>query len=385
MTRLVTSESVTEGHPDKVCDRISDAVLDAYLTKDPNARVACETIASGGAILVTGEVRAVDDATVDVDRLVRETLMEIGYTDPATGFSDDTVTVFVSLKRQSNDIAQGVDTGGAGDQGLMYGYATRETSAFMPLPIHLAHSLARRLAEVRHDGTLPYLRPDGKSQVTIEYDEEWRPVRAKAVVLAAQHTEDVDTRTVHRDLLEHVIQPVLGDLLDDETEVYINKTGRFVMGGPAADAGLTGRKIIVDTYGGAALHGGGAFSGKDPTKVDRSAAYALRWIAKNLVAAGVADRIQLGVSYVIGHKDPLSLSVDAFGTEKVPLERIRAFVRDHFDLTPQGIIDRLDLRRPIYTPTSAYGHFGREDIELPWEALDEVDAIKKALLVVQKA
>jgi S-adenosylmethionine synthetase len=384
MRTFVTSESVTEGHPDKVCDRISDAVLDAYLSQDPEARVACETMATGDSILVTGEITARPDVHVNVDAVVRQAVRDIGYTDPAAGFSADTLTVFLALRRQSSDIAQGVDTGGAGDQGIMFGYASNETKTFMPFSMDLAHRLARRLAKVRKDETLAYLRPDGKSQVTIEYDNG-KPIRAKAVVIATQHADGITTEQVRRDVKRHVIEPILGSLLDAKTEIYINQTGRFVIGGPVGDAGLTGRKIIVDTYGGVAHHGGGAFSGKDPTKVDRSAAYACRWIAKNLVAAGVADRLEVGIAYVIGHANPLSLSVETFGTEKVPREQIVEFIRTHFDLTPRGIIKRLNLKRPIYSPVTAYGHFGRDDLALPWEALDEVEAIKRALLVAPKA
>ena len=390
--RLFTSESVTEGHPDKVCDAISDAILDACMAQDPMSRVACETAACTGFILVTGEITT--KAQIDIPTIVRNTVNEIGYNDAKTGFDGNTCAVMVALDQQSADIAMGVDKAleakegelkddldtGAGDQGMMFGYATNETDDFMPYPIDLAHKLAKRLADVRKDGTLSYLRPDGKTQVSVEYDENGVPCRLEAVVLSTQHDEDVTQEQIHEDIRKYVFDPILPkELVDEKTKFYINPTGRFVIGGPHGDAGLTGRKIIVDTYGGMARHGGGAFSGKDCTKVDRSAAYAARYVAKNLVAAGLADRCEIQLSYAIGVAVPTSINVDTFGTGKLSDEKLVEIVRDNFDLRPAGIIKMLDLRRPIYRPTAAYGHFGRNDLSLPWEALDKVDALKKYL------
>ena len=390
--RLFTSESVTEGHPDKVCDAISDAILDACMAQDPMSRVACETAACTGFILVTGEITT--KAQIDIPTIVRNTVNEIGYNDAKTGFDGNTCAVMVALDQQSADIAMGVDKAleakegelkddldtGAGDQGMMFGYATNETDDFMPYPIDLAHKLAKRLADVRKDGTLSYLRPDGKTQVSVEYDENGVPCRLEAVVLSTQHDEDVTQEQSHEDIRKYVFDPILPkELLDEKTKFFINPTGRFVIGGPHGDAGLTGRKIIVDTYGGMARHGGGAFSGKDCTKVDRSAAYAARYVAKNLVAAGLADRCEIQLSYAIGVAVPTSINVDTFGTGKLSDEKLVEIVRDNFDLRPAGIIKMLDLRRPIYRPTAAYGHFGRNDLSLPWEALDKVDALKKYL------
>ena len=390
--RLFTSESVTEGHPDKVCDAISDAILDACMAQDPMSRVACETAACTGFILVTGEITT--KAQIDIPTIVRNTVNEIGYNDAKTGFDGNTCAVMVALDQQSADIAMGVDKAleakegelkddldtGAGDQGMMFGYATNETDDFMPYPIDLAHKLAKRLADVRKDGTLSYLRPDGKTQVSVEYDENGVPCRLEAVVLSTQHDEDVTQEQIHEDIRKYVFDPILPkELVDEKTKFFINPTGRFVIGGPHGDAGLTGRKIIVDTYGGMARHGGGAFSGKDCTKVDRSAAYAARYVAKNLVAAGLADRCEIQLSYAIGVAVPTSINVDTFGTGKLSDEKLVEIVRDNFDLRPAGIIKMLDLRRPIYRPTAAYGHFGRNDISLPWEALDKVDALKKYL------
>ena len=390
--RLFTSESVTEGHPDKVCDAISDAILDACMAQDPMSRVACETAACTGFILVTGEITT--KAQIDIPTIVRNTVNEIGYNDAKTGFDGNTCAVMVALDQQSADIAMGVDKAleakegelkddldtGAGDQGMMFGYATNETDDFMPYPIDLAHKLAKRLADVRKDGTLSYLRPDGKTQVSVEYDENGVPCRLEAVVLSTQHDEDVTQEQIHEDIRKHVFDPILPkELVDEKTKFFINPTGRFVIGGPHGDAGLTGRKIIVDTYGGMARHGGGAFSGKDCTKVDRSAAYAARYVAKNLVAAGLADRCEIQLSYAIGVAVPTSINVDTFGTGKLSDEKLVEIVRDNFDLRPAGIIKMLDLRRPIYRPTAAYGHFGRNDLSLPWEALDKVDALKKYL------
>jgi S-adenosylmethionine synthetase len=389
---LLTSESVTEGHPDKVCDQISDAVLDAIFTDDPCARVACECAATTGLVAVIGEITTC--TYVDIPKVVRSVLAEIGYTRAKFGFDSETCGVIVSIKEQSGDIAMGVDEAleakrgemteadlealGAGDQGMMVGFACNETPEYMPLSISLAHKLCRRLAQIRKEGVLDYLRPDGKSQVTVEY-QYGRPVRVDAVVVSTQHGPDVEHDQIERDVIEHVIKPVIDDrLLDDATKYFINPTGRFVIGGPQGDAGLTGRKIIVDTYGGIARHGGGAFSGKDPTKVDRSGAYAARYIAKNVVAAGMADRLELQVSYAIGVAHPVSVSVETFGTGKVPDERIVELIGAHFDLRPAAIIRDLDLRRPIYQATAAYGHFGRDDIDAPWERLDKVDALKKA-------
>ena len=390
--RLFTSESVTEGHPDKVCDAISDAILDACMAQDPMSRVACETAACSGFILVTGAITT--KAQIDIPTIVRNTVNEIGYNDAKTGFDGNTCAVMVALDQQSADIAMGVDKAleakegelkddldtGAGDQGMMFGYATNETDDFMPYPIDLAHKLAKRLADVRKDGTLSYLRPDGKTQDSVEYDENGVPCRLEAVVLSTQHDEDVTQEQIHEDIRKYVFDPILPkELVDEKTKFFINPTGRFVIGGPHGDAGLTGRKIIVDTYGGMARHGGGAFSGKDCTKVDRSAAYAARYVAKNLVAAGLADRCEIQLSYAIGVAVPTSINVDTFGTGKLSDEKLVEIVRDNFDLRPAGIIKMLDLRRPIYRSTAAYGHFGRNDLSLPWEALDKVDALKKYL------
>ena len=392
--RLFTSESVTEGHPDKVCDAISDAILDACMEKDPMSRVACETAVCTGFVLVTGEITT--NAYVDMQKIVRDTVKEIGYTKSEYGFDGNTCAVLVAIDEQSADIAMGVDKAleakenkmsdeeieaiGAGDQGMMFGYATNETEEYMPYPISLAHKLALQLTKVRKDGTLSYLRPDGKSQVSVEYDENGKPVRLEAVVLSTQHDPDVTQEQIHEDIKKYVFDPILPKhLLDENTKYFINPTGRFVIGGPHGDAGLTGRKIIVDTYGGYARHGGGAFSGKDCTKVDRSAAYAARYVAKNLVAAGLAERCEIQLSYAIGVAQPTSVMVDTFGTGKVSDEKLVEIIRENFDLRPAGIIKMLDLRRPIYRPTAAYGHFGRTDVALPWEALDKVDELKKHL------
>ena len=391
---IFTSESVTEGHPDKICDAISDAVLDACLAQDPMSRVACETMVCTGFAIVTGEITTT--AQVDYPQIIRNTIREIGYTDSSMGFDADTCAVMVAIDKQSPDIAMGVDQAleardgseaeeaiaaiGAGDQGMMFGYATNETEEYMPYGVALAHKLARRLAQVRKDGTLPYLRPDGKTQVSVEYSPDGIPVRLEAVVLSTQHDEKVTQEQIHRDIRQYVFDPVLpAELIDSRTKFFINPTGRFVIGGPHGDAGLTGRKIIVDTYGGAARHGGGAFSGKDCTKVDRSAAYAARYAAKNLVAAGYADRLEIQLSYAIGVAHPTSIMVNTFETGKVPEERIVEIIRKYFDLRPAGIIRMLDLRRPIYRQTAAYGHFGRLDIELPWEKLDKADVLRREL------
>ena len=395
---LFTSESVTEGHPDKVCDAISDAVLDALMEKDPMSRVACEVATCTGFVLVTGEITT--NAYVDIPKIARETIKEIGYTKSEYGFDGNTCAVFVAIDEQSSDIAMGVDkaleakqesaenkmtdeqieANGAGDQGMMFGYATNETEEYMPYSISLAHKLALQLTKVRKDGTLKYLRPDGKSQVSVEYDADGKPLRLEAVVLSTQHDEDVTQEQIHEDIKKYVFDPVLPkELIDDKTRFYINPTGRFVIGGPHGDAGLTGRKIIVDTYGGYARHGGGAFSGKDCTKVDRSAAYAARYVAKNIVAAGLADKCEIQLSYAIGVAQPTSVMVDTFGTGKVSDEKLVDIVRDNFDLRPAGIIKMLDLRRPIYKQTAAYGHFGRNDLDLPWEKLDKADDLKKYL------
>lgn len=390
--RLFTSESVTEGHPDKVCDAISDAILDACMEQDPMSRVACETAVCTGFVLITGEITT--NAYVDMQKVVRDTVKEIGYTKSEYGFDGNTCAVFVAIDEQSSDIAMGVDKAleakkgdltddldtGAGDQGMMFGYATNETDEYMPYPISLAHKLALQLTKVRKDGTLKYLRPDGKSQVSVEYDENGKPIRLEAVVLSTQHDDDVTQEQIHEDIKKYVFDPVLPkELIDDNTKFFINPTGRFVIGGPHGDAGLTGRKIIVDTYGGYARHGGGAFSGKDCTKVDRSAAYAARYVAKNIVAAGLADKCEIQLSYAIGVAQPTSIMVDTFGTGKVSDEKLVEIVRDNFDLRPAGIIKMLDLRRPIYKQTAAYGHFGRNDLDLPWEALNKVDDLKKYL------
>ena len=388
--RLFTSESVTEGHPDKVCDAISDAILDACLEQDPMSRVACETACCTGFVLVTGEITT--KAQLDIPGIVRKTVNEIGYDDAKIGFDGNTCAVMVALDQQSADIAMGVDKAlearegslndqldtGAGDQGMMFGYAVNETPELMPYPISLAHRLALQLTKVRKDGTLSYLRPDGKTQVSVEYDENGKPKRLEAVVLSTQHEEDVTQEQIHADIRKYVFEPILPkEMLDEETKYFINPTGRFVIGGPHGDAGLTGRKIIVDTYGGYARHGGGAFSGKDCTKVDRSAAYAARYVAKNIVAAGLAEKCEIQLSYAIGVAQPTSIMVDTFGTGALSDERLVEIVRKHFDLRPAGIIKMLDLRRPIYRGTAAYGHFGRLDLELPWEAVDKVDELKQ--------
>ncbi|QWU47332.1 MULTISPECIES: methionine adenosyltransferase [Bacillus] len=389
---LFTSESVTEGHPDKICDQISDSILDAILAKDANARVACETTVTTGLVLVAGEITT--STYVDIPKIVRETIQGIGYTRAKYGFDAETCAVLTSIDEQSADIAMGVDQAleareglmtdaeieaiGAGDQGLMFGFACNETQELMPLPISLAHKLARRLTEVRKDDTLSYLRPDGKTQVTVEYDENGKPVRVDTIVISTQHHPDVTWEEIDRDLKEHVIKAVVpAELMDGETKFFINPTGRFVIGGPQGDAGLTGRKIIVDTYGGYARHGGGAFSGKDATKVDRSAAYAARYVAKNIVAAGLADKAEVQLAYAIGVAQPVSISVDTFGTGKVSEDVLVELVRNNFDLRPAGIIKMLDLRRPIYKQTAAYGHFGRTDVDLSWERTDKAATLKE--------
>ena len=392
--RLFTSESVTEGHPDKMCDAISDAILDALMEKDPMSRVACETASCTGFVLVTGEITT--NAYVDIPKIVRETVKEIGYDKSEYGFDGNTCAVMVSIDEQSSDIAMGVDKAleakenqmseeeleaiGAGDQGMMFGYATNETEEYMPYPISLAHKLAQQLTKVRKDGTLTYLRPDGKSQVSVEYDENDKPVRLEAVVLSTQHDPDVTQEQIHEDIKKYVFDPILpAELIDENTKFFINPTGRFVIGGPHGDAGLTGRKIIVDTYGGYARHGGGAFSGKDCTKVDRSAAYAARYVAKNIVAAGLADKCEIQLSYAIGVAQPTSIMADTFGTGKVSDAKLVEIFRENFDLRPAGIIKMLNLRRPIYKQTAAYGHFGRNDLDLPWEKLDKAEDLKKYL------
>ena len=380
--RLFTSESVTEGHPDKISDNISDAILDALMEQDPMSRVACETAITTDYVLIMGEITT--KAKVDYEKIARETIREIGYDSDEKGFNCDTCKVNVLLDSQSADIAMGVDKAleaiGAGDQGMMFGYATNETEEYMPYPISLAHKLTKKLTEVRKNGTLPYLRADGKSQVTVEYDENGKPVHVNAVVISSQHAAEVSQEQIHEDIRKYVIDPVVPkDLTDERTKYFINPTGRFVIGGPNGDSGLTGRKIIVDTYGGYARHGGGAFSGKDCTKVDRSAAYAARYVAKNIVAAGLADKCEIQLSYAIGVAQPTSVMVDTFGTGKISDEKLVEIIRENFDLRPAGIIKMLDLRRPIYKQTAAYGHFGRNDLKLPWEQLDKVDVLKKYL------
>ncbi|MCY9660489.1 methionine adenosyltransferase [Paenibacillus chondroitinus] len=394
--RLFTSESVTEGHPDKICDQISDSVLDAFLANDPNARVACEVSVATGLVLVIGEITSSSEY-VDIQAIARQTIKEIGYTRAKYGFDYQTSAVLVSLNEQSPDIAQGVNKAlearegsmseeeieaiGAGDQGLMFGFAVNETPELMPLPISISHQLARRLTEVRKNGTLPYLRPDGKTQVTVEYMDD-KPVRVDAIVVSTQHSEDVTLEQIQKDIKEHVIAPIVpAHLLDENTNYFINPTGRFVIGGPQGDAGLTGRKIIVDTYGGYARHGGGAFSGKDPTKVDRSGAYAARYVAKNIVAAGLADKCEVQLAYAIGVARPVSIAVDTFGTSKVSEEKLVELIHKNFDLRPAGIIKELDLRRPIYRQTAAYGHFGRNDLDVPWERTDKAELLKAQALV----
>ncbi len=394
MSYLFTSESVTEGHPDKICDQISDAILDAMLEQDPMSRVACETLTNTGFVMVMGEITT--KANVDITAIARKTITDIGYNTSEYGFDGNTCAVMVSLDKQSPDIAMGVDKAleakenqmsdaeidaiGAGDQGMMFGYATNETEEYMPYPIALAHRLAKQLTKVRKDGTLKYLRPDGKTQVTVEYDDNNKPVHLNAVVLSTQHDPDVTQEQIHEDIKKYVFDVVLPkELVDDKTRMYINPTGRFVIGGPHGDSGLTGRKIIVDTYGGFARHGGGAFSGKDCTKVDRSAAYAARYVAKNIVAAGLADRCELQLSYAIGVAQPTSINIDTFGTGKLSDSRLSEIVAENFDLRPAGIIKMLDLRRPIYKQTAAYGHFGRNDIDVPWEKTDKAEALKKYL------
>ena len=391
--RLFTSESVTEGHPDKMCDQISDAILDAIIEQDPMGRVACETCTTTGLVMVMGEITT--SAYVDIQKIVRDTVREIGYDRAKYGFDADTCGVLVALDEQSSDIAMGVDKAleakeglenddldtGAGDQGMMFGYATTETEDYMPYPIYLAHKLSRRLSYARKKGIIPYLRPDGKTQVTVEYDENNKPVRIDAVVLSTQHNEEVEQSKIHKDIKEYVFNEVLpAYMVDEHTKIFINPTGRFVIGGPQGDSGLTGRKIIVDTYGGYARHGGGAFSGKDCTKVDRSAAYAARYVAKHIVAAGLAERCEVQLSYAIGVANPTSISVDSFGTGKLSDEKLCAIIRENFDLRPAGIIKMLDLRRPIYKQVASYGHFGRDDLDLPWERLDKLEKIKSYLV-----
>ncbi len=374
--RLFTSESVTEGHPDKIADQISDGVLDAIISKDPYGRVACETLLTTGLVVVAGEITT--EAWVDIPKIVRETVREIGYTRAKYGFDCETCGVVTAIDTQSPDIAMGVDTGGAGDQGMMFGFACNETPELMPMPIMLAHKLTRRLADVRKEGLMDYLRPDGKSQVTIEY-EKHKPVRVNTVVVSSQHSDSVSNEQLHDDVIQHVIKAVVpDDMLDANTDFFINPTGRFVVGGPQGDTGLTGRKIIVDTYGGAGAHGGGAFSGKDPTKVDRSASYMARYVAKNIVAAGLADRCEVQLAYAIGVAEPVSVLVDTKGTSKIDEDKISDLVRDHFKLTPSGIIESLNLRRPIFKLTAAYGHFGRNEPEFTWERTDKAEALRRA-------
>ena len=392
--RLFTSESVTEGHPDKICDAISDAILDALLEQDPMSRVACETCTTTGYVMVMGEITS--NAHIDFQQVVRDTVREIGYDRAKYGFDADTCAVVTAIDKQSTDIAMGVDKAleakennmsdeeidaiGAGDQGMMFGFATNETEEYMPYPIYMAHKLARQLTKVRKDGTLTYLRPDGKTQVTVEYDENGKPFRLDAVVLSTQHDPEVSQEQIHEDIRKYVFEPVIpADMVDENTKFFINPTGRFVIGGPHGDSGLTGRKIIVDTYGGMARHGGGAFSGKDCTKVDRSAAYAARYVAKNIVAAGLADKCEIQLSYAIGVAQPTSVNVDTFGTGKLPDSRLVEIIRENFDLRPAGIIRMLDLRRPIYKQTAAYGHFGRTDLDLSWEKTDKAEELKKYL------
>ena len=392
--RLFTSESVTEGHPDKICDNISDAILDALMEQDPMSRVACETVITTDYVMVMGEITT--KANVDYEKIIRDTIREIGYDADEKGFNCDTCEVKVRLDEQSADIAMGVDKAleakenqmtdeeldaiGAGDQGMMFGYATNETEDYMPYAISLAHKLTKKLTDVRKDGTLGYLRADGKSQVTVEYDEDGKPVHVNAVVISTQHAADITQKQIHEDIRKYVIDPVIpAELCDDKTKYFINPTGRFVIGGPNGDSGLTGRKIIVDTYGGYARHGGGAFSGKDCTKVDRSAAYAARYVAKNIVAAGLADKCEIQLSYAIGVAQPTSVNIDTFGTGKIDGDKLTEIVRENFDLRPAGIIKMLDLRRPIYKQTAAYGHFGRNDLDLPWEKLDKAEELKKYL------
>ena len=391
--RLFTSESVTEGHPDKIADQVSDAILDAILKDDPNARVACETTVTTGMALIAGEISTT--TYVDIPKVVRETIKQIGYTRAKYGYDYETMAILTAIDEQSPDIAQGVDKAleyrdkdseeeieatGAGDQGLMFGYATNETDTYMPLAIYLSHQLAKRLSDVRKDGTLNYLRPDGKVQVTVEYDENDNPVRIDTIVVSTQHAEDVTLEQIQEDIKAHVIYPTVPEnLINEQTKFYINPTGRFVIGGPQGDAGLTGRKIIVDTYGGYARHGGGCFSGKDPTKVDRSAAYAARYVAKNIVAAGLADQCEVQLAYAIGVAEPVSIAIDTFGTGKVSEGQLVEAVRKHFDLRPAGIIKMLDLKQPIYKQTAAYGHFGRTDVLFPWEKLDKVEELKDAV------
>jgi S-adenosylmethionine synthetase len=391
MIRLFTSESVTEGHPDKICDQVSDAILDALLEQDPMSRVGCETAVTTGLVLVMGEITT--NAHIDYNQIVRKTINDIGFNRGKYGFDSETCSVLVSVDEQSADIAMGVNKSfeakaeakdendnGAGDQGMMFGYACNETDVYMPMPIYLAHELARKLTEVRKNGTLPYLRPDGKSQVTVEYDENGKPVRVHTVVISSQHDEDVSQEQIREDIIKYVINPIIPEnMMSGDTKIFVNPTGRFVIGGPHGDAGVTGRKIIVDTYGGMGRHGGGAFSGKDPTKVDRSAAYAARHVAKNIVAAGLADKCEIQLAYAIGVAKPVSVLVDTFGTGKKSDAELADIVVKHFDLRPTAIINNLDLRRPIYKQTAAYGHFGRKDVDLPWEKLDMVETLKKEL------